>query len=159
MHPPTHERYLSEYGRLNATVKPWRCECPPCFKHAADGACAPACDLGLCDEELGVCLPGDSATRAAAGGRGGGGGGVGVVGFLFGMVAAAGVSAGVVYALQSVYASQRLQTEVHRILDDYIPLSSQPTNASNTFDSLGEESSGGLGGSRGPTPPGRLSEV
>lgn len=81
-------RFLSEYGRLNSSVKPYRCQCPACFRPTQDGrGCEPACDLRLCDEVLGACLPAGAVVAGGGGGSRGGEGcmGVGWVGWSGGL--------------------------------------------------------------------------
>jgi hypothetical protein len=67
------------------------------------------------------------------------------------MLAAAGLSAGAVYAVYHARVSARME-EMKRMLDEYIPLASQPLSDPNSWTDPGEEAAtpgGSEGGVRG----------
>lgn len=131
-------RWLMQNGRLNNTVKPFRCQCPPCFRAGAAGGCEPACDLSHCDAQLGACLPGAPAAGRRAD--------PGFFGIFFGMLGAAGASAGVTYALYHFHTRRRLEAEMRSILEEYVPLASPPLADPN--DTGGAASASGGSSSR-----------
>lgn len=159
-------RYLAQYGRLNASTKPFQCQCPPCFRATADGfGCEPACDLETqCDVRLGACLLQRAAAAALAAGGGGDGGraeaGIGILSAFLGMLAASAASAAAVYAFHHGVMRRRMREDMRDMLEEYAPLaggappSDQPGAApgpgtGTAAGALGRPSIGGYGYSYG----------
>lgn len=65
-----HEyRSLSAFGRLNETVQPFRCQCPPCWRPTGpdNAGCERVCDSDHCDKLHGTCFPNAPASGASRG--------------------------------------------------------------------------------------------